>query len=75
MKLLTVIGVLLIALGVFALVFQGITFFTTERVVDAGPFKMDVQRPHTIIFNPIVGVVALAGGVILLIAGRRERTS
>jgi hypothetical protein len=75
MKLLTVIGVLLIALGVFALVFQGITFFTTERVVDAGPFKMDVQRPHTIIFNPIVGVVALAGGVTLLLAGRRERPS
>ena len=75
MKLLTVIGVLLIALGIFALVFQGITFFTTERVVDAGPFKMDVQRPHTIIFNPIVGVVALVGGVALLIAGRRERTS
>jgi hypothetical protein len=75
MKLLAVVGLVLIVFGICALVFQGITFFTTERVVDAGPFKMDVQHPHTIVFNPIVGIAALAGGVVLLIAGRRERTS
>jgi hypothetical protein len=66
-----IIAVLLIILGVVALGFQGITFFTQERVVDAGPFKVDVTRPHTIVFNPIVGVVALGAGIIMLLAARR----
>jgi uncharacterized membrane protein HdeD (DUF308 family) len=75
MRALVVIGVLLIIFGVVALAFQGFTFFTTERVVDAGPFKVDVQRPHTIIFHPVVGLAALAGGVVLVLAGSRGRAS
>jgi hypothetical protein len=75
MRALVVIGVLLILFGVAALAFQGLTFFTTERVVDAGPFKVDVQRPHTIIFHPVVGLAALAGGAVLVIAGSRSRAS
>jgi len=73
MRALVVIGVLLILFGVVALAFQGFTFFTTERVVDAGPFKVDVQRPHTIIFHPVVGLAALAGGAVLVIVGSRSR--
>jgi hypothetical protein len=71
MRILTVIGILLICLGILALVFQGFTFFTQERVVDAGPFKVDWQKPHTVVLHPVVGIVALAAGVVLLIAGRR----
>ncbi len=74
MRTLTILGVLLICLGILALVFQGFTFFTQERVVDAGPFKVDWQKPHTIILHPVVGVVMLAAGVVLLIAGRRPST-
>jgi hypothetical protein len=73
MRVLVVIGVLLILFGVGALLFQGVTYFTTERVVDAGPFHVDVQKPHTIIFNPIVGIAALAGGAVLVLAGSRSR--
>ncbi len=64
------LGVLLIVLGIVALAFQGFTFFTQERVVDAGPLKIDVARPHTIILHPIVGIAALAAGAVLVIAGR-----
>jgi hypothetical protein len=67
-----IVAVLLIVLGVLALGFQSITFFTQDRVVDAGPFKVDVTRPHTIVFNPIVGVVALGAGIIMLLAARRS---
>ncbi len=73
MRALVVIGVLLILFGIVALGFQGFTFFTSERVVDAGPFHVDVQRPHTIIFNPIVGIAALIGGAVLVMAGSRAR--
>jgi ABC-type glycerol-3-phosphate transport system permease component len=71
MRTTAIIGVLLIILGIVALSFQTFTFFTHERVVDAGPLHVDIQKPHTIVLHPIVGVVALAAGVVLLIAGRR----
>jgi hypothetical protein len=73
MRALVVIGVLLILFGIVALTVQGVTFFTTERAVDAGPFKVDVQKPHTIVFNPIVGIVAVVAGVVMVVAGSRAR--
>jgi hypothetical protein len=72
MRMLSVIGVLLIVLGIVALTVQGFTFFTHERVVDAGPFKVDWQKPHTVILNPIVGVVAAVAGVCLVLVDRRK---
>ena len=75
MRITVIIGILLIAVGAIALTFQGFTFFTQERVVDAGPFKLDIQRPHTIFMNPIAGGVLLAAGVILLLVGRRSNVN
>jgi hypothetical protein len=72
MRLLMIIGVLLMVFGIIALGFQSITFFTTERVVDAGPLAIDVQRPHTIVFHPVAGVAALASGLVLVLIGSRS---
>jgi hypothetical protein len=66
-----ILGVLLIILGIVALAVPSITFFTTERVAEAGPFAIDVSRPYTIVFNPVLGVVALAAGLVLILAARR----
>jgi Na+/proline symporter len=67
MRALVVIGVLLLVIGVVVLGFQGVTYFTQERVVDAGPVKVDVQKPHTIIFNPIAGVATVGAGLVLVL--------
>jgi hypothetical protein len=64
------LAALLIVLGVIALLVPSVTFFTQERVADIGFFHIDVQRPHTIVLNPAVGIVALLAGVVLLLAGR-----
>lgn len=66
-----IFGMLLVVLGIIALAVPSITFFTTERVADAGFFAIDVKKPHTIVLNPIVGVVAVVAGVAILFAGRR----
>jgi uncharacterized membrane protein YidH (DUF202 family) len=66
-------GVALIALGVVALVYQGITYTRKEKILDVGPFKAEVNREKTIPLSPVLGVVALVGGVaLLLVAGRRS---
>ena len=75
MRPLIVIGVLLILFGIAALAFQSVTFFTTERVVDAGPFAIDVKKPYTIVLHPVVGFAALAGGVVMVLAGSRARAT
>jgi uncharacterized membrane protein YidH (DUF202 family) len=67
------IGVALIALGVIALVYQGITYTSKEKIIDVGPLKAEVDRKKTIPLSPVLGVVALVGGVaLLLVAGRRS---
>lgn len=70
-----IFGILLVAFGILALAVPSITFFTTERAVDAGFFKIDYQKPHTIVLNPIAGVVAVLAGVAILFAGRRTETA
>ena len=72
MKLASFIGILLIVLGVVALSYQGFTFWTTERAAEIGPFAIDVQKPHTIVFHPILGVIALIVGAMMLMADRRR---
>jgi uncharacterized membrane protein HdeD (DUF308 family) len=74
MRALAMIGVLLIVFGIVALGFQSITYFTVERVVDAGPLHIDVQRPHTIVFHPVAGAVAIVAGLALVILGVRTKT-
>ena len=71
MRPLAVIGVILIVLGVVALAVPTFTFFTTERVADVGFFHVDVSKPHTIVLNPIVGVIAVVAGICLAMTGRR----
>ena len=71
MKPMTVIGVVLIILGVVALAYQGVTYTTREKVVDLGPLKITADKENRIPLPPILGVLALAGGVVLVIVGAR----
>jgi len=66
-----ILGILLVVLGIVALAVPSITFFTTMRAVDAGFFTIDYQKPHTIILNPIVGIVAVIAGVAIIFGSRR----
>lgn len=72
MKPLVIVGILLIALGVFALAYEGISYTKTERVIDLGPLKVDAKREKTIPLPPVLGALSLAAGVVLLIASRRR---
>ena len=67
-----VIGVVLIVLGVIALAYQGITYTTREKVLEVGPLKATAEKQHTIPLPPVLGGLALAAGVVLVIAGSRR---
>jgi uncharacterized membrane protein len=74
MKTITLLGIALIVLGLAALAYQGFTYTTRETVIDIGPIKATADREKTIPLPPILGIVAVAGGVALMIAGSRKGT-
>jgi hypothetical protein len=73
MKPMTIVGMTLIALGLVALVYQGITYTSRETVLDIGPLHATADRQKTFPLSPVLGLAALAGGVALLVAGSRAR--
>lgn len=76
MKPAGIVGIILIIIGVIALAYQGITYTTRERerVIELGPLKVDatVQRERTLPLPPILGIAALAGGVVLLVFSSKK---
>lgn len=72
MKPATILGLALIVLGVVAFAYQGITYTTREKVIDLGPLQATVDKKETIPLSPIVGGLALASGIALLVIGARR---
>ena len=73
MKMTALLGIVLIVLGLGALAYQGITYTSRETVLDMGPIHATAEREKTFPLPPVLGIVAVAGGVVLLIAGLRKR--
>jgi hypothetical protein len=67
-----IIAIVLIAIGVVSLAYQGITYTTREKVLEVGPIKATAEKEKTIPLPPILGGLALAGGVVLLVVGARR---
>ena len=72
MKSSSIVGIVLIILGVVALAYQGITYTTRKKVLDIGPIQATKEEHKTIPLPPIVGGIALVGGVALLISGGKN---
>jgi hypothetical protein len=67
-----IIGIALLVLGLLSLAYQGITYTKTEKVFEVGPLTATKETKKTIPLPPILGGAALAGGIILLLAGARR---
>jgi hypothetical protein len=72
MRTTTLIAIILIAIGIVAFGYQGITYTTREKVLDLGPLHMTAEKTRTFPLPPIVGGLALAGGIVLLVVGRKK---
>ena len=70
---LRIIGILLIVLGLVALAYQGITYTRSEKVLEVGPITATKETKKTIPLPPVLGGVALLGGVVLLVASSSRR--
>jgi hypothetical protein len=69
----TIIGLLLIAGGLVALLMGGFSYTKSEKVLDVGPLEATVERKERVPVPPILGGIAMAAGVALLLVGNKTR--
>ena len=61
----------MIVLGVIALMYQGFTYTTHKKVLDVGPIQATKEEHHSVPLPPILGALALIGGVVILVSDRK----
>ena len=72
MRTYTLTGIILIVIGIVAFAYQGITYTTREKVVEIGSVQVTAEKTKTIPLPPVVGAVALVGGIVLLVMGSKK---
>ena len=74
MKPISWVGILLIVLGALVLAYQGINYTRQKKVLDMGSMHVTTETHERISLPPILGGLALAGGVVLLVMGARNKS-
>ena len=73
MKAATIVGILLIILGIAGFAMGGISFTHDKKDVDLGPLQVSHREKDTMPISPILSGLALVGGIVLVVAGSRSR--
>jgi len=69
--MLKIVGIVLCALGLIGLAWGGFTYTSQEKVLDIGPIHATREKTHNVPLPPIVGGLALLGGIVLLVADKK----
>jgi hypothetical protein len=68
----TVIGIILIVLGILGFIFKGISFTTEKEVADVGPIEIRSEETETIPIPEILSGIAVVGGIVLVVVGSKK---
>jgi len=74
MKPISWVGIVLIVLGALVFAYHGINYTHQKNVLDMGPVHVTTQTHERIPLSPILGGLALAGGVVLVVMGARSKS-
>ncbi len=74
MRLGTLVGIVLIILGVVGLAAGGFSFTHKEKVIDLGPIEATADKKESVAIPPVLGTIALVAGVALVAATSRRRS-
>jgi len=66
-------GIILIAIGILALVYQEFSYTQTKQDAQLGPIEIQHQETHSVPIPPVVGAVCIVAGVVALIVGGRSK--
>jgi TRAP-type C4-dicarboxylate transport system permease small subunit len=68
-----ILAILLIAAGLFGLVYGGFTYTKKTHEAQIGSLELSVQETETVDLPIWAGVAAIVGGAVLLLVGARKR--
>lgn len=71
MRTLSLIGILLVVLGIGGLIVENVSFTETKEVVDIGPVEINSEEKHNIPIPTIAGVIAVIAGLGMIFVDRR----
>ena len=66
------LGVTLIVIGAAMLIWTGFTYTKKEKIIDAGPIQVSVDKKKTINWPPYLGTILLVGGIVIVVTGKRS---
>jgi uncharacterized membrane protein len=72
MKPVVWVGIFLIVLGGLALAYQGFNYTHQEKVLDLGPIHATAEKQEHVSIPPILGGLALVGGIVMIVVGGRK---
>ena len=67
------VGIILVIIGIVALVWGGISWTREETIVDLGPLEATAETRETIPLPPVLGALAIVGGIALFVVEGRKR--
>ena len=73
MKTATVLGILLIIIGIAGFAWGGISFTHEKKDVDLGPLQLSHTEKSTMPISPILSTLSMVGGVVLVVVGVRGK--
>jgi uncharacterized membrane protein len=66
------LGIILIIIGAVMLIWTSFTYTKKEKVIDAGPLQVSVDRQKTVNWPPYLGAILLIGGIIIVVTGKKS---
>jgi hypothetical protein len=72
MKPVSLAGIVLVVLGALALAYQGFDYTRRDHVLDVGPMHVTTETQNRVPIPPILGGLALVGGIALLVVGGKK---
>jgi hypothetical protein len=73
MKPATIVGILLIILGIVGFAVGGVSFSHQKKDVDMGPLQISHEQKQTFPISPVLSTIALVAGVGLVVVGAKTR--
>lgn len=68
-----IVGTILVAIGMVALLWGGVFWTDRDTVIDAGPFEVTTEEREGIVLPRAIGILMLVGGIVLLVVPERRR--
>ena len=72
-SVLSIVGTVLIVVGLLALFYEGYTYTKHEKVAQLGDIQVTADTKETVYFSPIWGAASLVAGIVLVVVARRNK--